>query len=831
VSASDGTTYEYTARGTLSKTTVGTVGLDTVSDAFGQVIKQYSTATAFSQYDYDGLGRVVQAGFAYTGLGNDLAKDATSTYVRDPGGAVAGSKTGAWAVYAWTDLHTDVVGQFSAAATTLAGSTTYEPYGKVSTSTGMQGNLGYQSGWTDSQTKRVNMHARWYNPDTGQFDSRDTDSVPNRFNYADNNPLVNTDPTGHGPVNYRDRELVSGVPGVGARYVNDDWEHWQTHRRNQRAYEQQQKLIAKENARVAKLIRELPSCMKQEKKVQGRPVEEAAGCEGAMKTCDKATGSRFARYESDQTTMLKNCTRVDVNPDGSCAINDFFFKKSDSRCQDPKLIAAMIDNFVGRRGGYMPDGQPGDRAHLTGILVNRAVEGVAAQRTAEKVQACQADRWCRNRETISTVVEVVVAVAFTAACTVATGGVGLPLCAVIGAGIGGFTGGVAEARAEGLAWDDPWLWDRGVNRGIAAAAMAAALAPIGGLLGLAARPLASLVGRLLATSAGRTIAGTGARLAEVKAIQTLGNVARSRWGSCALDVGTEVGMAVATAAHSFAPHTKVLKGDGTTTKIKDIKLGDKVVATDPATDQTSTQPVTALHVNLDRDLVDVEVRPTHSSGEGGGDRSTHGPTSTLHTTSHHPLWDTATNQWVNAANLKPGHSTLTGPDGQTSQVVTVRKVFGFNQMHDLTVDNIHTYYVMAGDSPVLVHNCNGSTNSHLDGLPVHPDINKFNVRAGELVNNRFETHPLNPHQMNGGEVVGHDGVRNLRNDQLIMPGGPQGNDPIRGTRDWAPGDCSCFPGSRIYITGGHHRTAEIARRVQAGDMDPNTLIEFWISPP
>src|SRR5262249_38662863 len=94
-SASDGTTYQYTARGTLASSTVGTVTLQTQSDAFDQVIRQYSTATAFSEYTYDGLGRMLQAGFAYTGLGNDLAKDTDSTYVRDPGGGVVGSKTGA----------------------------------------------------------------------------------------------------------------------------------------------------------------------------------------------------------------------------------------------------------------------------------------------------------------------------------------------------------------------------------------------------------------------------------------------------------------------------------------------------------------------------------------------------------------------------------------------------------------------------------------------------------------------------------------------------------------------------------------------------------------
>ena len=66
---------------------------------------------------------------------------------------------------------------------------------------------------------------------------------------------------------------------------------------------------------------------------------------------------------------------------------------------------------------------------------------------------------------------------------------------------------------------------------------------------------------------------------------------------------------------------------------------------------------------------------------------------------------------------------------------------------------------------------------------------------------------------------------------LLSAVDPQGNDPISGTRDWGPGDCGCCPGSKVIVTAGHHRTAEIARRVMTGEMDPETLIEFVISPP
>ncbi|WP_432081865.1 DUF6531 domain-containing protein [Streptomyces sp. WAC 04229] len=117
-------------------------------------------------------------------------------------------------------------------------------------------------------------------------------------------------------------------------------------------------------------------------------------------------------------------------------------------------------------------------------------------------------------------------------------------------------------------------------------------------------------------------------------------------------------------------------------------------------------------------------------------------------------------------------------------------------------------------------------NESLADLPVHTRYDRFYVRAGELVDNRIASHPLTEAQMYGGEIAGHGGVRNLPNEDLTRFGGPQGNDPISGYRDWGPGDSPRFPGSQIHITGGHHRTAEIVRRIGAGEIDPEMLIEF-----
>jgi len=88
-------------------------------------------------------------------------------------------------VLGWTDQHTDVVGDFTATGTALTGSTAYGPLGTIVASAGTAGNLGYQSGYTETSSGRVNMAARWYNTNTGQFDNRDTVSnspAPNSAN-------------------------------------------------------------------------------------------------------------------------------------------------------------------------------------------------------------------------------------------------------------------------------------------------------------------------------------------------------------------------------------------------------------------------------------------------------------------------------------------------------------------------------------------------------------------------------------------------------------------------------------------------------------------------
>jgi RHS repeat-associated protein len=205
----DGTySYSYSKRGTLNQQKKGTTVVSTAAfDAFNQAVTQ-GTRT----YAYDALGRVLSASgdaagtatLTYSGASNTLASDGFATYGHDPGDGLFSVGSASGNVLAWADQHDDVVGQFTAAGATLSGSTTYDPFGAVTATSGMVGNLGYQSGWTDPTTKRVNMGSRWYDPSLDRFISRDranTSPIPNsvtanRYAYVDDNPLNDVDPLG-----------------------------------------------------------------------------------------------------------------------------------------------------------------------------------------------------------------------------------------------------------------------------------------------------------------------------------------------------------------------------------------------------------------------------------------------------------------------------------------------------------------------------------------------------------------------------------------------------------------------------------------------------------
>ncbi|WFB07933.1 sugar-binding protein [Streptomyces sp. LX-29] len=159
---------------------------------------------------------------------------------------------------------------------------------------------------------------------------------------------------------------------------------------------------------------------------------------------------------------------------------------------------------------------------------------------------------------------------------------------------------------------------------------------------------------------------------------------------------------------SFLPGADVLLAGGTRKNIEDVEVGDKVTATDPETGETTTREVVATIVTEDdKDFTDLTIAT--ESGEAS-----------IIATDHHPFWSPSAGEWVDAGDLEPG-MTLRTSEGDTVSVKGARHFEKRQRTHNLTVDDLHTYYVLAGATPVLVHNDGGE--------PVTDDFNQARNQA------------------------------------------------------------------------------------------------------
>ncbi|WP_406492002.1 polymorphic toxin-type HINT domain-containing protein [Streptomyces sp. NBC_01604] len=148
--------------------------------------------------------------------------------------------------------------------------------------------------------------------------------------------------------------------------------------------------------------------------------------------------------------------------------------------------------------------------------------------------------------------------------------------------------------------------------------------------------------------------------------------------------------------NSFVPGTKVLMADGTTKAIEDVESGDKVTASDVETDDAQTRTVTeTVKGEGTRHLVTVTV---DTDGREGA------KTSKLTATDGHPFWLPDVGRWVKAGELEPGQWLSTG-SGSWIRITAVAHRTAKATVHNFSVAGLHTYEVLAGTTPVLVHNC------------------------------------------------------------------------------------------------------------------------------
>jgi RHS repeat-associated protein len=183
------------------------------------------------------------------------------------------------------------------------------------------------------------------------------------------------------------------------------------------------------------------------------------------------------------------------------------------------------------------------------------------------------------------------------------------------------------------------------------------------------------------------------------------------------------------ATHSFVASTSVQLASGTTKPISTVKAGDTVLATDPQTGQTRPEKVQKVIVTrTDEDFTDLTISSPKANS----------PPQKLTTTWHHPFWDATHHQWTDASKLTPG-TKLRQPDGTTATILATHNYHHHAVTYDLTIADLHTYYVLAGTTPVLVHNNNGAS------CPIEVTIDKA-------------THPESAQHIEDAQAAGHPDV-------------------------------------------------------------------------
>ncbi|MEU8525035.1 toxin C-terminal domain-containing protein [Streptomyces sp. NPDC048629] len=168
--------------------------------------------------------------------------------------------------------------------------------------------------------------------------------------------------------------------------------------------------------------------------------------------------------------------------------------------------------------------------------------------------------------------------------------------------------------------------------------------------------------------------------------------------------------------HSFPPGTRVLVPGGLSVPIESVRLGDEVLATDPETGLTTLRTVgRTITTYDDKDF----TRLTTAAG-------------TVTATDTHPFWLTDERRWAEAGEIESGDVLLLA-SGATLPVSKVDRFTRRQTTHDLTVVDLHTYYVLAGDSPVLVHNndanCNPVTRQQADDIAKYLGYKKTNKKS------------------------------------------------------------------------------------------------------
>ncbi|MCK7625111.1 HINT domain-containing protein [Streptomyces sp. RS10V-4] len=146
------------------------------------------------------------------------------------------------------------------------------------------------------------------------------------------------------------------------------------------------------------------------------------------------------------------------------------------------------------------------------------------------------------------------------------------------------------------------------------------------------------------------------------------------------------------ARDSFVAGTPVLTAGSGAAPIERLRAGDGIRNAAPGSGALQRHGVASVIVtDTDRDFVRLTIAGPHGTG-------------TIRATAHHLFYDAAAGSWRQAGALRPGDRLQTTGRG-TATVREVRPYRAAARTYNLSVEGVHTYFVLAGDTPVLVHNC------------------------------------------------------------------------------------------------------------------------------
>jgi RHS repeat-associated protein len=193
-----GTCYTYDQRNLLTEAQTGTGSTCT-------------SPTTVASYSYDGDGQReaktvsgTTTHFTWDGTGSLVLQQEAGTtitsYLYGPGGKPLEQITGSTATY----LHHDQLGSIrlitdSAGSTSTATTVNYDPYGNtVSSSGSLTSHFGFAGQYLDAETGFLYLRARYYDPATGQFLTRDpaVAITLSPYGYVAGNPVNASDPSG-----------------------------------------------------------------------------------------------------------------------------------------------------------------------------------------------------------------------------------------------------------------------------------------------------------------------------------------------------------------------------------------------------------------------------------------------------------------------------------------------------------------------------------------------------------------------------------------------------------------------------------------------------------